>query len=277
MGSLFVNYFTTRGFPTIISDTRKEKARVVTLSAGAELAPTNSGAVEDVDLALICVPIEKTGEIILELAHKMRRDAVLAEISALKGPTLGALREAALAGIRPLSIHPLFGPSSRTLEGKSIAVIPVVDGEREARLAKRLFEEADIIVSEQEEHDRAMAVVLSLTYFMNLTFARVLSGEDILSMKRLSGTTFAVQLAIVEAIVGEDPHLVASLLKENRYTKLYIDRYIDEAGKLKGLIGGSLEGFIELQDLLKSSLDNDPDFSRADERRYMAFEALRAL
>lgn len=274
MGAWFVDHFSSMGFPTVISDTRVEAARSVASAVGVELSESNIGAVKNADIALICVPIEETPEVISEIAPHMRRDVILAEVSSVKEQAVEALREAASLGVRPLSIHPMFGPAAESLKGKTIVVIPVIDGDVEADLTKRLFDEAEIVVSEQREHDQVMAVVLSLTYLMNLAFAKVLSDEDLISMKKLAGTTFTLQLAIAESIVGENPHLVASLLKENRFTELYVDRFIEEVKRIKELKGGS-NVFIELYGSLRASLERDPDYSRADERRHKAFEALK--
>lgn len=276
MGAWFVGYFSSRGFQTALSDVRVEEAGSVASAVGAELAETNIGAVRDADLALICVPIVETPGVIREVAPHMRGGAVLAEVSSVKGQTVEALRGAASLGVRPLCLHPMFGPAAESLKGKTIVVVPVMDGDVEAGLALSLFEEAEIVVSSQEEHDRVMAVVLSLTYFMNLAFAQVLSEGDLSSMKRLAGTTFTVQLAIAEAIVGEDPGLVESLLRENRYTELYVDRFIGEAERIRGLIRDDSRGLIELYDSIRDCFVRDPDYARADERRYKAFEALRA-
>jgi len=274
MGTWFVKYFSSKGIPTILSDVKVEAARLVASTTGAEVARSNTEAVIDVDVALISVPIDKTRDAILETAPHMRRGSILVEVSSIKGHTIEALREFAFSGIRTLSVHPLFGASSESLKGRTIAVIPVVNGDIETDLARQLFEEAEIVVAEQEEHDRIMAIVLSLTYFMNLAFAKILSEEGLLALKRLSGTTFTVQLAITESVMCENSNLVMSLLKENRFAKSYIDRFISEASAIRELLGKGNESFDKLYNNLKASLNRDPDYLRADERRYKAFSAL---
>ncbi|KON31369.1 hypothetical protein AC482_00980 [miscellaneous Crenarchaeota group-15 archaeon DG-45] len=274
MGAWFARYFSSRGFPTAITDVRGEEAREVASAVGAELKGTNIGAAGDADLVLISVPIPSVGKVVSEVAPHMREGAVLAEVSSVKETTVRALREAAAFGVKPLSIHPLFGPAAESLKGKTIVVVPVIDGDAEAGLAERLFEGAEIVVSEQEEHDRAMAVVLGLTHFMNLAFARVLSEADIASLKRLAGTTFTVQLAVAEAVVSEEPGLVASLLRENRHTSEYLDRFTAAAEMLRNLMTEGPEAFEGLYESLRASLGEDPDYHKADERRYRAFEAL---
>jgi len=275
MGAWFARYFSSKGVLAVLSDTRIKEAGDVAYSTGAEVARTNIEAVRDTDVVLVCVPIDKIRDVIMEIAPHMKRGSILVELSSIKGQAMEAFREIASVGIKPLSIHPLFGPMAESLKDKTIVVVPVVDADMEAGLARKLFEEAEIVVSEQEEHNRVMAIVLSLTYFTNLAFAKILSEEDLFSLKRLSGTTFTVQLALTESVVSEDLDLVKSLLKENRFTERYIDRFISEAKAIRRLMSKNYEGFDKLHNNLKSSLSRDPDYSKADDRRYRAFSALR--
>ena len=85
-----------------------------------------------------------------------------------------------------------------------------------------------------------------------------------------------MQLAVAESIVSEDPGLVASLLRENRHTKGYLEGFIAEAERVRGLIKGRSKAFDDLFDSLRASLSRDPDYHEAEERRHRAFEALRA-
>jgi prephenate dehydrogenase len=276
MGSWFTRYFVGEGFPTILSDVRLENARSVARTASAELANTNLEAVEDADLVLVCTPIERIGAIIQEVAPHMKKGAVLAEICSVKSPVMDTLRRTVSRGIKPLSLHPMFGPLTGCLKGKTIVVVSVTDGDSEYNIARRMFDEAEIIVAGLEEHDRAMAVALSLTYFINMTFANFLEKEDLIRLKRLGGTTFAVQLALAESIVSEDPDFVASLLRENRFTERYVDRFIRKAETMLEIIKGEAKNFNELHGSLRTSLGRDPDYLRSDEMRYEAFKALRA-
>jgi len=104
MGTWFAKYFKAKGFPTILSDVRDEEAHVGAQAIGVELAYTNLNAVECADMALVCVPIKKTREVILEVAPNMKRGAILTEISSIKSLIMDALRMTASMGIRPLSI-----------------------------------------------------------------------------------------------------------------------------------------------------------------------------
>jgi len=275
MGSWFVEYFASRGHSVTLTDTEADAALKVADASGAERADSIPEAVHDADCTLICVPIEDMGPVILEAASVMRAGSVLMEISSVKHPTFAPMRTAADMGFRPLSLHPMFGPSAEGLIDKTMVVVPVVDGEEEEALAKSLFGDAAVIVVDHEEHDRAMAIVLSLTYFMNMALAGILRDEDLQKLKRLAGTTFTVQLAVAEGIMAEDPGLVASLLIENPYTVEYLERYISQASEIKSIISRDPDGFEELHESFVESVEKDPDFRCADMRRYRAFMALK--
>ncbi len=275
MGSWFVEYFASRGYSVALTDTKADLALKVADAFGAERVSSISEAVHDADCTLICVPIVDTGPVLLEAASAMRAGSVLVEISSVKHLTFAPMRTAAEMGFRPLSLHPMFGPSSKGLEDKTMVVVPVVDGEEEEALAKSLFGDAAVIVVEHEEHDRAMAIVLSLTYFMNMALAGILRTEELQKLKRLAGTTFTVQLAVAEGIMAEDPGLVASLLLENPFTIEYLERYISQASEIKSLLLMGSNGFEGVLESLVDSMEKDPDFRYADERRYRAFRALK--
>jgi prephenate dehydrogenase len=275
MGSWFVEYFTSRGHSVALTDTNADAALNVADAFGAERVDSIPEAVHDADYTLICVPIEDTGPVIMEAASAMKAGSILMEISSVKHPTFASMLAAAEMGVKPLSLHPLFGPSAQGLEDNTMVVVPVVDGDEEEALAKSVFGDAAVMVSGHEEHDRAMATVLSLTYIMNMALAGVLRDEDLLLLKRLAGTTFTVQLAVAEGIMAEDPGLVASLLFENPYTVEYLERYISQASEIKSLISRGPDGFEGVHESLVDSMEKDPDFRCADERRYRAFRALK--
>ncbi|GAG23851.1 unnamed protein product, partial [marine sediment metagenome] len=255
MGSWFVEYFASRGHPVTLTDTKADAALKVANASGAERAGSIPEAVHDADCTLICVPIENTAPAILKAASTMRTGSIIMEISSVKNPTHAPMQTSAQMGLRPLSLHPMFGPSAEGLKDNTMVVVPVVDGEEEEALAKSLFGDAAVIVVEHEEHDRAMAIVLSLTYFMNMALAGILRDEDLPKLKRLAGTTFTVQLAVAEGIMAEDPGLVASLLLENPYTVEYLERYISQAGEIKSLILRGPDGFEGVHESIVDSME----------------------
>jgi len=276
MGRWFTRYFTSKGHKIVISGVKLDKLKAFAQEVGVEFAENNAKAVKDADLALISVPIPVTAKVIREIAPHIRKGAVVAEIASLKSDITEALIEASKLGAVPLSLHPLFGPGAQKLKENKIVVVPVVNLETEIKLAKELFQEAKIIVADADEHDRLMALTISLPYFLNIAFASVLSEEDISTLKQFGGTTFAFQLTLTESVMNEDPALHASIQTHGKYALKYIDALLSKAEILKKMISKkNQKDFIEFYNEVQGSLSKDADFPKAYEKVYKALEALR--
>jgi prephenate dehydrogenase len=119
-----------------------------------------------------------------------------------------------------------------------------------------------------------MASVLALPYFMNLAFASLLSPEKLALLRELAGTTFSVQLAVTQSIVGESPELIESLINENVFSVDLIDQFIDESIFIRRLLKKPRE-MENLCERLKESMMNDNEYLNARRKRNEFFELLR--
>ena len=275
MGRWLIEHFLNQGHTITISDANEEEARRVAESKGVKLAADNIEASRDADLIVISTPIEVTPTVIREVMPEAKRGSTIMEISSLKSGVIQALKEASEAGVRALSIHPLFGPGVKRLAGERIALIPIKDGEAEAEEAGKLFPEAEIIIVGAEEHDRAMALTLAIPHILNIAFSSLVGEEDIRSLKRLGGTTFKLQLVLGEGVMAGDPHLYASIQMGNKYTVDSLDRLISRLEDMRRwIVHGDRESFIEFYRSVYSAISKDEDFQRAYERMYRALEAL---
>lgn len=275
MGQWLVRYFVSHGHRVTVSDVRLGEARAVAEAAGVELAGSNVEAVKNADLVVVSVPIGATPTVVREIAPHSRKGAVIAEISSLKSRTAEALAELARLDVKPLSLHPLFGPGARKLKGRKVAVVPVLNSKAETELAEELFPEAEIVVAAAEEHDRAMALTLSLPYFVNMAFASVIGGDDLMVLKKLEGTTFKLQLTLAESIMAEDPDLHASLQMDNKHAARYLDSFLSQAEAMRGWIAEKdEEKFAALCNRVRGMLSKDVDFTKAYEKMYDVLEVL---
>ena len=134
-----------------------------TVSGYDERRDDNPSTLAEADLIIVSVPISVTAEVIRNTVKHMKKGACLMEIASLKTGIHEALLEAASHGFDVLCVHPLFGPSVDNLDGKTVAVIPVMDIECEKAIAARLFPGATLEVVDVCEHDRLMSVILSLS------------------------------------------------------------------------------------------------------------------
>jgi prephenate dehydrogenase len=234
---------------------------------------TGSPDLDGLDLVIVSVPISSTPEVIQTVAPIMRRGAVIAEIASLKAGSHRALTEMARLGVKPLCVHPMFGPSANSLRGRVIAVVPVADEESEHELAERLFSGADLVTLDAARHDRCMAAILSLPYAVNLAFAKALSDEDLALASRMAGSTFALQYTLAQSVAGESPTLARDLLG-NESLRPLLNAFTESLGE----VVDSMEcgNFEALHSEIVEALRRDPSFEGADARRQRAHGALSA-
>jgi prephenate dehydrogenase len=233
MGSWFTSYFAQRGLNVSAYDINQKMLKT---SSKVKVQKSLRQCVQDADLVLVCVPVQKTPQAIKECTKKMKDGAIIAEISSVKSKTFAALKKIPI-NLRPLCIHPMFGPGASKKVEARVLLVPIRDEKIEVKIANEIFENANVkVLPDARQHDKSIAIVLGLTYFANMVFAKVISsGNNISMLKQVSGTTFGLQSLIAESILTEEPDLVIALISENIYAKRYINQYLKEAAALARL------------------------------------------
>jgi prephenate dehydrogenase len=225
MGSWFTSYFAQRGLDVSAYDINQ---KMLKSSRKVKVQESLSQCVQDADLVLVCVPVQKTPQTIKECTKNMKDGAIIAEISSVKNKTFAALKKIP-NNLRPLCIHPMFGPGASNKIETRVLLVPVRNKKIELKIANEIFENANVMVlPNAKQHDKSIAIVLGLTYFANIVFAKVMSSGNISMLKQVSGTTFGLQSLIAESILTEEPDLVIALIRENVYAKRYINQYLKE-------------------------------------------------
>ncbi len=274
MGRWFARYFKSKDHAVIISDI-EEKARNIAEKEGFLFAKSNQDVVKGADLIVISVSIESTPNVIKEIEQNLKEDAIVAEISSIKTHVMKTLTDLVQKNVTALSIHPLFGSGAKTLKGKKIAVIPVKDPEREVNLVQKFFPEATINVIGAEEHDRIMALTLSLPHFLNLIFASTLSNEDINGLRRFAGPSFTLQLILAESVLTENPDIYASIQMMNRHTYPCLEKLMNQAKALKEIIrNNKREELIRFFGKIRSNFLKDIEAIKPYEKLYEIVERL---
>lgn len=275
MGRWLIRHFTNMGCEVTISDIKVNEAKLVAEEYGVSFCDSNLDAVADADLTVISVPIDKVPKVIDEVKLSLKKGSVLMEISSLKLLVMEKLKEVERFNVQALSIHPLFGPRVEKLTTKKLILIPVSDSKCEEELARRLFPEAKILVLEHEEHDKFMALILSLTYFINVIFAYVISQRNLERFREASGTTFTLQILICEGIFSSDSHLIKNLILENFFGREVIGEFIKASERFYGWIEKrNSDAILEFCQKIKEELMKDKEFSKAYDNMYKALRAI---
>ena len=275
MGSWFLRHFSKKSQIKVLAYDRKvlwKPPQHVTLCANVD------SCVREADLVLVCVPIAIAPSIIKDCALSMKSGAVLAEISSVKAKTFEALKKYSKK-IVPLCIHPMFGPGASSIRDTRVLLIPVKNEKTESDMVSSLLRGSEVIVLPSAQvHDRYMAIILGLTYLVNMTFAKLLSKEDILYLQKISGTFFRIQLLLMQGILSDDPNLITSIISQNAYTKKYVSEYLAEADTLTRIIQEGRDREL-LRDLLtiKSIFGRNVDLHMSYRNIYTMFRKRKEL
>ena len=271
MGRWLVNHFLELNHSIVVVDPAINEAKE--FQSDIEIATNTEDAVKNSDVVIISVPMRHTAEVIMEVAPNMKKNSVLCEISTLKLNVIEVLRNVSTTQIRPLCIHPLFGPGASSLK-KKYALIPVLELEEEKKLVKSLFPKSQIIVVEADDHDKIMALTLSLPYFTNMILASVLNEEDIKLIEQLSGTTFAVQFMLTGSIMSHASTFHLAVHKENKYALEILRKLQSRIEENLELLSTDTDGFEQSFSSIKSLLEKKLDLKGKYQEMYRLLEIM---
>ena len=275
MGRWFARFFKNKGYDVVVGGRSHERNKAVARELGVEAAASNVEAVRGANIVVVSTTLETTFDTILQIKDSVEKGAIVFDIASVKGRIPEALKELASKGSRVISIHPMFGPGADSFAGRKVIVIPVIQDEELTRWAVDFLrsEGAEVhVVSSGEEHDRIIAITLSLPHFVNIVLGRVLARRDIEEMKKFAGTTFSLQLTLVEAVLSEDPGLYYGIESQNPSFRKLLDELISTAQETLASLDDR-EAFVRNFVEARQSLAKDPKFSTAYERFYRAVEA----
>ncbi|MEO9294713.1 MAG: prephenate dehydrogenase/arogenate dehydrogenase family protein [Nitrososphaera sp.] len=258
MGAWFAAHF-ARGHDVSAFDVKP--FLIENVKSTASIASCVAGA----DLVMVCVPVSKTPAIVRQCASSMKSGSTIAEISSVKSKTHPALKKVR-SDITPLCIHPMYGPGANEKKQLKMLLVPVRDARAETVLVRELFPKMSLqALPSARMHDRAIAAVLGLTYFVNVAFAGMLAKEKLATLKQVGGTTFGVQSMLAESVMTDEPELISALIRDNPYSAGYIQQYLKNAQELAGATQGKLATRLKRT---KSLLQRQQDLQESYRRMY---------
>ena len=207
MGRWLSKFFSVRGHKVSICDPNTDGAEfpVVSLEEGAKS-----------DIIVISTPVTIADKVLADVLESSSDDAVIFDILSVKQPVIPRLRDAGKAGRKVCSVHPMFGPSAQSAAGRNVIICDC--GSKDAAdKAEVLFNVADILRMEVEEHDKAAAYVLGLSHAVNIAFsdALVRSGFTSKALRSSASTTFRKQTAVSVEVANENAELYYAIQREN--------------------------------------------------------------
>jgi prephenate dehydrogenase len=277
MGAWFTKYFVKRKHRVFAYDTNKQalsklKRLGVTIIEDLKFTLMNS------DIVIICVPINSMKRVLLQVSKYMMLNSTLVEISSIKQEAHKTLAEVArMYKLRPLCVHPLFGPGAEDMKGMKVALVPVFDSHEELRNARRILRGASLVTVDVKDHDKIIAVVLGLTHLSNAILAKIISDEkEPNRLKEIAGSTYRVQSLLTESIMNDDPQLFTSLLMSNPYAERYVRTLLETTQTLSNyVLNENARRLSKAYTKIRENLSTQVDLQKSYERMYEVLKMLK--
>ncbi len=180
-----------------------------------------------IDLAILSVPIDRTGEIAARLGPHLPADAVLSDMTSLKAAPLAAMMAAHSGPV--VGLHPLFGPTTSTLDKQII----VATSGRNPSACQWLLDQfvswgAILVPAGAREHDEIMDIVQALRHFATFAFGRFLSQKGVRLSRSLefSSPIYRLELGMVGRLFAQDPSLYCEIILASPQRRAVLKDYV---------------------------------------------------
>ena len=216
--------------------------KVMILDTGDDLS-----AATECDAVIVSVPISSVRNILIEL-DMICDEQLIFDISSLKSPFMDVLEEMG-SRKRVCSLHPMFGPSARSMYDRNVIVCNCGNDGAVSDAIELIGDRGENIVTMNvSEHDRHMSYVLGLSHAVNIAFFTALerSGISFEDFERTASTTFRKNLDTNASVASEDPLLYYEIQNLNMNSSDVWKEFSDA-----------------VEDVKEASLNNDPkDFAK---------------
>ncbi len=287
----------TRGLGYWLADTLRKDDFNVTItsrnkSSGLKAAKKidvnysddNIKALENADIVLFAVPIEVMEQTIRDVAPHAKDNTLLMDITSVKTTPSNALIESAPEDCEILPCHPMFGPRIPSLEGQVVILTPI-EGRCNYwydKVYDYLYKNnAHIVETTPEEHDKTMSVVQGLTHFSYISIASTIQRLQISvqESREFASPVYSLMLDMISRIVSQNPYLYYSIQKNNPQTSISRRMLIEENNKLTKMIEEDREEeFVEnMSDSAKFLDEYEEALGRSDKAINALSQDLRTI
>ena len=277
MGSWFTKYFVKHKHKVFVYDTDNQSLKKLK-RLGVNIVDNLKFVLMNSDIVIVCVPMNSMKRVLLHVSKYMMIGATLIEISSIKHEAHKILSEVVrMYKLKPLCVHPLFGPGAEDIDEKKIALIPVFDVHTELRNAKKLLRGASLVIVDVKDHDKIIAVVLGLTHLNNAIFAKIISDEkEFGRLKEIGGSTYRMQSLVSESIMNDQPELFKSLLMSNSNMKHYARTLLETTQQFcKYILDENPRGLSKTYQKIQDRLSKQANLEKSYQKMYKILKMLR--
>lgn len=191
----------------------------------------------DADLALVTVPIHVTVRVIRQLAPLLPAGCLLADLTSIKREPVAAMLECHPGPV--LGLHPLYGPSTSSMDQQIVVATPGRDATACAWLTEQLSAWGNIVMTlTPAEHDELMDLVQGVRHFATFAFGRFLAGRNVNLARTLefSSPIYRLELGMVGRMFAQDAALYASIITASASRRALLKEYVASLGHALALV-----------------------------------------
>jgi len=213
MGRAMARFFTEAGYPVEVADTVD--------------GPISWESIAANDVILLAVPIPAVEGVIRELGPFTRENGLVMDIASIKDAPVKAMLQHCRGEV--VGTHPLFGPSTASLDKQVVFVCPARSNQWIDWLKVFLADQgARVVEIEPDEHDRLMGTVQVLRHMLLLCLGRSLMSLDFDLAADLpsSGPWFGQLVEMLRHQMDQSPELYADIALHNPATPEVADHFL---------------------------------------------------
>jgi len=183
---------------------------------------------QGIELAIISVPIELTVSVAKRIGPHLPANCVLADITSIKEFPLNAMLKAHQGPV--IGLHPLFGPTTSTMDKQIVVVTPGRDTVGCQWLIDQFSAWGSIILQvDANEHDKIMSIVQTVRHFATFAFGQFLRRKQIDLPRTLefSSPIYRLELGMVGRLFAQDPSLYSEIIFASAERCTLLREYLD--------------------------------------------------
>lgn len=282
LGKWIASFLSKKGYNLVITGRNTITGELVSKKLGVDYTPDNTAAASDADVVIVSLPIDITSQKIKEIAPEMKEGSLLIDVTSVKEEPSRVMHEYAAKGVEVLPCHPMFGPRIRSLEGQVVVLTPVERGEWYMKVLNFLeSENARVIVTTPEIHDRMMSIVQGLTHFAYVSIAATIErlGINVKESRKFASPIYSLMLDTISRITAQNPYLVYSIQTKNSYIQETHETFLETFSELKDMISNeNQKDFVSSMSSAAKHLDDiESALGRSDKAIYALTEEISVL
>jgi prephenate dehydrogenase len=205
-------------FKIAISGTNHDKGRDIALKIGVTYIEDNNDLASSSNIVIVSVPIDRTGDVIKEVAQYMEEGSLMIDVTSIKEEPSFLMEKYLPKNVEYIPSHPIFGPRTFNLDNQVIVLTPNEKGKWYSKVLKFLKNQnMRVIETTAKKHDEMMSIVQVLTHFSYISTASAIEKlkVNIKETENFESPIYKLMIDMIARIVSQNPYLTYFIQSKN--------------------------------------------------------------